>query len=122
MMRRISASLSRRQSMVLAALFVADVVLLAVGFMIMREPVPVSAVPASPSQANCQAIGAQLLAGHDLAGIARLDADGALRLELSGTDVSGHPLPRASEAAWDALAVVPALPDAGCGPYPAVRI
>jgi hypothetical protein len=121
-MRRILASLSRRQIILLAVLFVADVTLLAVGLMIVREPMPVSAVPSSSSQASCQAIGAQLLAGRNLAGTARLDADGALRLELSGSDVSGRSLPQASEAAWDALAVAPALPDAGCGPYPSVRV
>jgi hypothetical protein len=121
-MRKIFAGLTRRQVLLLAVLFVADVALLAVGFMIVREPAPVSAIPSSPSQASCQSIGAQLLAGRGLAGTARLDADGALRFELSGTDVSGSPLPRASEVAWDALAVAQALPDAGCGPYPSVRV
>jgi hypothetical protein len=121
-MRKISAGLNRRQVLLLAVLFVADVTLLTVGWMIVREPVPVSAVPSIPSQANCQSIGAQLLAGRGLAGTARLDADGALRFELSGTDGSGSSMPRASEVAWDALAVAPALPDAGCGPYPFVRV
>jgi len=115
-------SLSRRQIVLLAVLFVADATLLAVGFLIVREPTPVSAIPSSESQASCQSIAAQLLAGRDLAGTARLDADGALRLELSGMNVSEHSLPRASEVAWDALAVVPALPDVGCGSYPLVRV
>ena len=121
-MRKIFAGLTRRQTILLAVLFVADVTLLAVGFLIVREPAPVSAIPSSPSQANCQSIGAQLLASRHLAGAARLDADGALRFELTGSDVSGHSLPRASEVAWDALGVVLALPDAGCGPYPSVRV
>jgi hypothetical protein len=121
-MRKIFASLTRRQVWLLAVLFGADVALLAVGFMLVREPAPVSAIPTGPSQASCQSIGAQLLAGRGLAGAARLDADGALRFELSGTDVSGSSWPRASEVAWDALAVAPALPEAGCGPYPSVRV
>jgi hypothetical protein len=121
-MRRLFASLSRRQIMVLAALFAADAAALVAGWMIVREPAPASAVLSTPGQASCQAIGAQLLAGRNLAGTARLDADGALRLELSGADASGHPLPQASEAAWDALAVAPTLPSVGCGPFPSVRV
>ena len=121
-MRKVFAGLTRRQALLLAVLFVADVALLAVGFTIVRGPAPVSAIPSGPSQASCQSIGAQLLAGRGLAGTARLDADGALRFELSGTDVSGGPLPRASEVAWDALAVAPALPETGCGPFPSVRV
>jgi hypothetical protein len=121
-MRRTLAGLTRRQIIVLAVLCVADVTLLAVGFLIVREPAPATAVPSSPSQASCPSIGAQLLAGHHLAGTARQDADGALRFELSGSDASEQSVPRASEVAWDALAVVPALLDAGCGPYPSVRV
>ncbi len=122
MKRQALAILNRRQFILLAALFVADVALLAAGLMVVREPMSASAIPSSPGQASCQAIGAQLLASRNLAGTARLDTDGALRLELSGSDVSGHPLPQASEAAWDALAAAPALPAAGCGPYPSVRV
>ena len=121
-MHTILAGLTRRQILLLAVLFVGDVTLLVVGFLIVREPAPVSTAPTSASQASCQSIGAQLLAGRNLAGTARLDTDGALRFELSGSDLSGHPLPRASDAAWDALAAAPALPDAGCGPYPLVRV
>ena len=122
MTRKISSGLTRRQVLLLTVLFVADVTLLAAGLTIVREPAPVSAVPSGPSQASCQSIGAQLLAGRGLAGTARLDADGALRFELSGTDVSGNSVPRAGEVAWDALAVAQALPAAGCGPYPFVRV
>jgi hypothetical protein len=74
------------------------------------------------SQASCQVLGAQHLAVRNLAGVARLDADGALRFELSGQDIAGSPLSRASEAAWEALAAAVGLSEMGCGPYRVVRV
>jgi|GEM_PF-2447623 len=115
-MRRALASLTRKQTITLAALFAADVALLLAGFMIVRGTAPAGAATSTPP-ANCQAIGAELLAAHNLAGAARLDSDGGLRFELSG-----RLLPRASEVAWDALPLALALPEAGCGPYPAARV
>jgi hypothetical protein len=123
-MRR-TLGLSRRQKIFLAVLFAGDMALLLAGFLIVRGAPSVGAAAPAPSaltQTNCQAIGAQLLAQHNLAGVARLDPDGSLRFELSGQDASGHLLPRASEAAWDALAAALAVPDAGCGPYPMMRV
>ena len=120
-MRRVFASLTRKQIITLVALFAGDVALLLIGFMIVRGTAPVGAATSTPP-ANCQAIGAELLAVHNLAGAARLDADGGLRFELSGRDAAGLLLPRASEVAWDALPLALALPDAGCGPYPTVRV
>jgi hypothetical protein len=120
-MRRALDSLTRRQIATLAALFAGDVALLLAGFMIVRGAAPVGAATFTPP-ANCQAIGAELLAKHNLAGAARLDADGGLRFELSGHDASGGLLSRASEVAWDALPLALALPDAGCGPYPVARV
>lgn len=120
-MRRAFANLTRRQIITLAALFTADMALLLAGFIIVRGTAPVGAATSTPP-ANCQAIGAELLAARNLAGTARLDADGGLRFELSGRDAAGRLLPRASEAAWDALPLALALPDAGCGPYPVARV
>src|SRR5512136_2689561 len=123
-MRR-APGLSRRQKIFLVVLFAGDVAVLLAGFLIVRGAPSVGAAsPAPPglNQIGCQAIGAQLLAQHNLAGVARLDPDGALRFELSGQDVSGQLLPRATEAAWDALAAALAVPDAGCGPYPMMRV
>ena len=122
---RQAAGLSRRQKIFLAALFAGDMALLLAGFLIVRGAPAVGAAALAPfglSQTNCQAIGAQLLAQHNLAGATRLDPDGALRFELSGQDATGRLLPRASEAAWDALAAALAVPDAGCGPYPTMRV
>jgi hypothetical protein len=120
-MRRVFASLTRKQIITLAALLAADVAVLLAGFMIVRETAPVGAATSTPP-ANCQSIGAELLAEHNLAGAARLDADGGLRFELSGRDASGRLWPHASEVAWDALPLALALPDAGCGPYPVARV
>lgn len=120
-MRRAWAKLTRRQIVTLAALFAGDVTVLVAAWMIVREAAPAGAATSLPPAA-CQTTGARLLAQRNLAGTARLDADGGLRFELSGYDVSGRPLPRASELAWDALAVAPTMPDAGCGPYPMVRV
>ena len=122
---RQAAGLSRRQKIFLAALFAGDMALLLAGFLIVRGAPAVGAAALAPfglSQKSCQAIGAQLLAQHNLAGATRLDPDGALRFELSGQDATGRLLPRASEAAWDALAAALAVPDAGCGPYPTMRV
>ena len=127
-MRRTSG-LSRRQKIFLAALFAGDMALLLAGFLIVRgaprllQSVGAAApAPFGLSQTSCQAVGAQMLARHNLAGATRLDPDGALRFELSGQDAAGRLLPRASEAAWDALAAALAVPDAGCGPYPTMRV
>jgi hypothetical protein len=123
-MRR-TLGLSRRQKIFLAVLFAGDMALLLAGFLIVRGAPSVGAaapVPSGLSQKSCQAIGAQLLAQHNLAGATRLDPDGTLRFELSGQDATGRLLPRASEAAWDALAAALAMPDAGCGPYPTMRV
>ncbi len=120
-MRRPFASLTRRQIITLAVLFASDVALLLTGFVVVRGTAPAGAATFTPP-ANCQAIGAQLLASHNLAGTARLDADGGLRFELSGRDISGRLLSRASEVAWDALPLALALPDAGCGPYQMLRV
>jgi hypothetical protein len=120
-MRQAFASFTRRQIILLAVLFAGDVALLLAGFMVVRGTTPVGAAT-SVSPVSCQATGAQLLLWHNLAGTSRLDADGALRFELSGRDASGLPLPRASDAAWDALTAALALPDAGCGPYRLVRV
>ena len=120
-MRRAAGRLTRRQILTLAVLFVGDVALLLAGLTIVRGMAPASAAtPVSP--AICQAVGAQLLASRNLAGTARLDADGGLRLELSGQDSSGRTLQRATEVAWDVLPLALALPESGCGPYPAVRV
>ena len=120
-MRRVLASLTRKQIITLVALFAGDVALLLIGFMIVRGTAPVGAATSTPT-VNCQAIGAELLAAHSLAGAARLDSDGGLRFELSGHDISGRLWPRASEVAWDALPLALALPEAGCGPYPVARV
>lgn len=119
-MRR-TLNFSRRQIIALVALFAGDVALLLVGWLIVRGTAPAGAATAA-SPASCQATGAQLLVRHNLAGASRLDAGGVLHFELSGQDASGFPLPRASDAAWDALAAALALPDAGCGPYRLVRV
>jgi len=121
-MLRVFKLLSRRQLITLAVLFVADAALLAAGYMIVRQPAPSVAATRVVSQASCQVMGAERLTERNLAGVARLDADGSLRFELSGQDASGHTLPRAAEAAWDALAAAVTLPQMGCGPYPFVRV
>jgi hypothetical protein len=115
-------SLSRRQLITLAVLFVADVALLAAGFMIVRQPAPSLEATPVVSQASCQALGAERLTEHALAGVTRLDGDGSLRFDLSGQDTSGGELPRPAEAAWDALAAAVTLSQMGCGPYPFVRV
>ena len=120
-MKRALASLTRRQIITLAVLFAGDVTLLLAGFMIVRGTAPAGAATSVPV-VNCQAIGAQLLASRNLAGTARLDADGGLRFELSGRDIAGRLLPRAAEVAWDAFPLALALPGAGCGPYPMARV
>jgi hypothetical protein len=120
-MRRAWGGLTRRQILTLAVLFAGDVALLLAGWTIVRGAAPAgAATPVSP--AICQAVGAQLLASHNLAGTARLDADGWLRLELSGRDTFGQILPRATEIAWDVFPLALALPESGCGPYPALRV
>lgn len=117
------ARLSRRQLVALAMLFAGDVAVLAAGLMMVtRQPAPVQETVSEVDQASCQALGAEQLAAHNLAGTTRLDADGSLRFELSGQDTAGRELPRPSEAAWDVLAAAVALPQAGCGPYPFVRV
>ncbi len=122
-MRKTFARLSRRQIVALAVLLVSDVALLAAGLLIVTgQPAPVNAAMPTMSLASCQAMGAERLAARQLAGVARLDAEGALRFELSGRDLAGHELQRTTEAAWDALAAAFALSEAGCGPYPAVRV
>jgi len=120
-MRQSLARLTRRQLIVLAILLVGDVALLFIGFLIVHQAAPASAVTSLPPT-TCQEIGAQLLLQHNLAGASRLDADGALRFELSGQDAAGLILPRASDAAWEALAAAATLPDMGCGPYQLVRV
>jgi hypothetical protein len=120
-MRGALRGLTRRQAILLAVLFAGNVAVLLVGFMIVRGTVPAGAAMSVPIK-NCQATGAQLLLQHNLAGTSRLDADGALRFELSGRDASGLPLQRTTDAAWDALAASLSLPEAGCGPYPLVRV
>jgi hypothetical protein len=120
-MRQALVSFTRRQIMLLAVLFAGDVALLLVGFVVVRGTTPVGAATSIPPT-SCQAIGAQLLLSHNLAGTSRLDADGALRFDLSGRDASGLPLQRASDAAWDALTAALILPSAGCGPYRLVRV
>ncbi len=118
-MRRLG--LTRRQTLMLVVLFAADASLLLIGFQVIRGVTPAGAATAA-SPISCQAVGAELLAWHNLAGSARLDPDGVLRLELSGLDTSGRPLPRAGDAAWNALAAALSLPDGGCGPYRLLRV
>ena len=121
MVRRAFANLNRIQRIVLAALCVADAALLSAGFLIVREAPPANAaVPALLP--NCQQLGAEQLLQHNLAGATRLDADGGLRFELSGQDAAGRLVPRASEAAWEALRAGLALPDVGCGPFSLLRV
>ncbi len=120
-MRRLLAGLTRRQIATLGALFAGDVALLLLGFFVVRGAPPAGAAVSAPP-VSCQAFGAQLLAWRNLAGTARLDSDGILRFELSGQDMSGRPLPRGSEAAWDAMAAALSLPDGGCGPYRLLRV
>jgi hypothetical protein len=134
--------LSRLQRLILAVLFVGDVVVLAAGFFIVNnQPAPIeiaasvalptatsdtgvlnTGVPKTVDQASFQALGAEQLAVRNLAGTIRLDADGSLRFELTGQDTGGGALARPSEAAWDVLAAAAALPQAGCGLYPFVRV
>jgi len=121
-MRRTFLALSRRQVLVLAVLFVGDVAVLAAGFLIVRQPAPIEPPVPVISAASCQALAAEKLAALNLAGVARLDPDGAVRLELSGRDLSGDTLPRAVEATWEALAAAAALAEAECGPYYSVRV
>jgi hypothetical protein len=118
------ARLSRRQLVTLAVLFCGDVAALAAGFMLVtRQPAPAREAVAEVDQASCQALSAEQLAVHHLAGTTRLEADGSLRFELTGQDTAGRELPRPSDAAWDVLsAAAVALPPAGCGPYPFVRV
>ena len=122
-MHKAFAGLTRRQLIILAFLFVGDVAVLLMGFLIATgQPPPVDAAVPAMSQASCQAMGAERLAAHNLAGVAQLDADGALHFELSGRDISGNTLQRVTEAAWDALGAAASLSEEGCGPYPAVRV
>jgi hypothetical protein len=120
-MRDAWASLKRVQKVVLVALLVGDVALLATGGLIVRGAAPAPA-PVPALAPDCQAVSARLLAQRNLAGAARLDADGGLRFELSGQDAAGRLLPRASEMAWDALAAAALLPHSGCGPYSSLRV
>ena len=118
------ACLSRRQLVTLAMLFFGDVAILAAGFILVTsQHAPSQETVSEIDQASCQALSAEQLAAHNLAGTTRLEADGSLRFELTGQDTAGQELPRPSEAAWDVLmAAAVALPQAGCGPYPFVRV
>jgi hypothetical protein len=121
-MRKAFTSLSRRQALVLTVLFLGDVAVLAAGFLIVRQPAPIEPPVPVISAASCQALAAEKLAALNLAGVAQLDPDGAVRLELSGRDLSGDTLPRAIEGVWEALAAAAALAEADCGPYRSVRV
>src|SRR5512136_2561568 len=123
-MIRALARLSRRQLVALAVLFCGDVAVLAAGFLLVtRQPAPAQEPVSEVNQASCQALSAEQLAAHHLAGTTRLEADGSLRFELTGQDTAGRALPRPSDAAWDVLsAAAVALPRAGCGPYRFVRV
>jgi hypothetical protein len=137
-MIRTVARLSRLQRLILAALLLGDIAVLGAGFFVVtNQPAPVETVasadvpdtvtpdagaPKAVDLASCQALGAEQLAARNLAGTTRLDADGSLRFELTGQDTAGRALDRPSEAAWDVLAAAVALPQAGCGPYPFVRV
>lgn len=120
-MKRFLSKLTRSQRIALVGMIIANVVVLALAFVVLRGNTAATSFTPIP-ESDCSDIAARLMARQNLAGSASLGPDNILRLHLTGEDTTGQPLPRATEAAWDALEAILSLPSLGCGPYPSAQV
>ncbi len=120
-MRNIAKRLTHGQKIALAALLIANVVVLILAYSLLQGN-PSAAVETPAPAPDCGALAAHFLAQKSIAGSASIGSDNTLRLHLTGLDANGQTLPQASDIAWDALASTLALPGLGCGPYSRVQV
>lgn len=112
-------ALTSDQKRFLIGLAIANAILFIAAGALLATPEPQAspiAAPSSPTpdrSQTCQAIAAQRMAAHAIAGTVTLHADGSIAFKLSGDDATD---------AWDAFAVSAELPARRCGPYDPVRI
>ncbi len=119
-MKRFFKTLTRRQKVALAGMAAANILTLILALMVVRGAR--SATAFVPSAPDCGEMAALLLARQDMAGSAAIGAGSTLRLTLTGLDVQGQPLPQATDAAWEALSAMLALPQLGCGPFEFIQV
>lgn len=119
-MKQPLSQLTRRQKIALISLAAANVVALALAWIVLSRGAAATDAPVPAP--DCGAIAAHLLAAQNLAGSANVGTDNVLHLYLTGLDVTGQALPRATDLAWDALAAMLGLPRVGCGPYTLVQV